>query len=83
MSRRRLLGQEVVRRLITEFSLGLAIYGMVLWVYVAFCALLAPATLKLPLTHVLPGLREDTSGVIGFGLSFVGFVTYRLSRRSD
>jgi len=61
-------------------SLGVAIYGMAGWVYVALCSLTAPDTLQLPLTHLTPWLREDTAGVIAFVLSFAGFIAYRLSR---
>ena len=50
------------------------------WIYVALCSLIAPDTLQLPLTHLVPGLREDTAGVISFVLSFAGFVSYRMSR---
>ena len=50
------------------------------WIYVALCSLTAPQTLSLPLTHVLPYLREDTAGVASFILSFLGFVFYRLTR---
>jgi hypothetical protein len=63
--------------LIKALSLGLMIYGMVLWIYVAICALVVPDTLKLPLTHLIPFIREDTSGGLGFALSFCGFVIYR------
>lgn len=80
---RKLFGHPVAKRLIKEFSLAVTVYGMITWVYVAICALVAPSSLALPLTHLLPYLREDTSGALSFGLSFVGFVTYRLSRRSD
>jgi hypothetical protein len=50
------------------------------WIYVGICALVAPQTLALPLTHLLPHLREDTSGVLSFIVSFAGFVSYRLTR---
>jgi hypothetical protein len=63
-----------------ELSLAIAIYGMAGWIYVMICSLAAPNTLALPLTHLLPWLREDTSGVISFILSFIGFVTYRVIR---
>lgn len=68
-------GIKVVR----EVSLALAIYGMAGWIYVGVCALVAPQTLALPLTHLLP-LREDTSGVLSFIISFLGFITYRMTR---
>jgi len=63
-----------------QLSLAIAIYGMVGWIYVAICSLVVPDTLALPLTHLLPGLREDTSGVISFILSFLGFISYRMAR---
>lgn len=69
-------GVKVVR----EVSLALALYGMAGWIYVGICALAAPQTLALPLTHLLPGLREDTSGVLSFILSFLAFITYRMTR---
>jgi hypothetical protein len=70
------------RKIVREVSLALAIYGMAGWIYVGICALVAPQTLALPLTHLLPHLREDTSGAISFIVSFVGFVSYRLTRRN-
>lgn len=63
-----------------QLSLAVAIYGMAVWIYVAICSLVVPDTLALPLTHLLPGLREDTSGVISFIISFLGFVSYRITR---
>jgi hypothetical protein len=70
-----------VIRIVREVSLALAIYGMAGWIYVGICALVAPQTLALPLTHLLPSLREDTSGVLSFIVSFLGFISYRLTRR--
>jgi hypothetical protein len=69
-------GAEAFRQL----SLAVAIYAMAEWIYVAICSLVVPDTLKLPITHLLPWLREDTSGVISFILSFIGFATYRMTR---
>jgi len=70
------------RRLIFEsIVLGLAVYGLLLWIYVAICGIVVPETLALPLTHLVPHLREDTSGFLGFVISFVGFVCYRVSTR--
>jgi hypothetical protein len=65
---------------LAALSLSLAIYGMAGWIYVATCALVAPDTLHLPLTHLLPFLREDTSGVLSFILSFTSFVVYQMIR---
>jgi hypothetical protein len=70
-------GVKVVR----EISLALAVYGMAGWIYVGLCALVAPATLALPLTHLMPSLREDTSGVLSFIVSFLAFISYRMTRR--
>jgi len=70
-------GATVVR----EISLALAVYGMAAWIYVGLCALVAPATLALPLTHLIPSLREDTFGVLSFIVSFLGFISYRITRR--
>jgi hypothetical protein len=69
-------------KIIKEISLALAVYGMAGWVYVGLCALVAPQTLALPLTHLAPSLREDTAGVLSFVVSFLGFVSYRITRRN-
>jgi hypothetical protein len=74
-------GRRRVTRLVDAFSLGMAIYGLMLWVYVAICGIVVPETLSLPLTHLIPFLREDTSGFLGFAISFVGFVVYRSRTR--
>jgi hypothetical protein len=36
--------------------------------------------LALPLTHLLPHLREDTSGVLSFIISFLAFIAYRMTK---
>ena len=64
---------------VREIALAVAVYGMAGWIYVAVCALVAPGTLTLPLTHLLPWLREDTSGVLSFIVSFLGFITFRIA----
>lgn len=68
-------------KVVREISLALAVYGMAGWIYVGLCALVAPATLELPLTHLMPSLREDTAGVLSFIVSFLGFLSYRITRR--
>lgn len=68
-------------KIVREVALALAVYGMAGWIYVAICALVAPRTLALPLTHLVPSVREDTSGVVSFIVSFLGFVTFRLVRQ--
>lgn len=69
-------------RILAAFSLSVAVYGMVEWIYVAVCSLVASGTLPLPLTHLLPFLREDTSGVLSFILSFFGFAIYQMVREN-
>jgi hypothetical protein len=69
-------------RILAVISLSLAIYGMVEWIYVAVCSLVIPDVLPLPLVHLLPFLREDTSGFISFILSFLGFTVYRFLRET-
>jgi hypothetical protein len=69
-------------KIVKEISLALAVYGMAGWVYVGLCALVAPQTLALPLTHLAPSLREDTAGVLSFVVSFLGFISYRIARRN-
>jgi hypothetical protein len=68
-------------RAVREVSLALAVYGIAGWIYVAISALVAPQTLALPLTHLMPHLREDTSGVLSFFISLLGFISYRMTRR--
>lgn len=74
-------GRERATGLVDTIALAMAIYGFALWVYVAICGIVVPQTLALPLTHLAPFLREDTSGFLAFAISFVGFIIYR-SRRS-
>jgi hypothetical protein len=65
-------------KVLKAVSLAIAVYGMAGWIYVAICGIVVPETLHLPLTHLAPGIREDTSGVIAFFASFSFFVVYRL-----
>ena len=69
-------------RIATAISLAFAVYGLIGFIYVAICAFVAINTLYLPLTHLFPQLREDTSGAISFIVSFVGFVVFRIVRDS-
>jgi hypothetical protein len=64
-----------------ESALGVtAVYTFVAWVYVALCALVAPETLHLPLTHLFAWPHEDTFGVMCFVLSFVFALGWQLLR---
>lgn len=70
------------RRVLEALALGVAIYGFAAWVYVAVSAIVVPQTLHLPLWHLTRWPRQDTFGSISFGMSFVGFVTYRVLARA-
>ena len=72
-----------MKAIVREISLALAVYGAAGWIYVAICALVAPRTLALPLTHLVPALREDTSGALFFVVSFLGFITFRITRQGS
>ena len=67
-------------KILAALSLSVAVYGMAAWIYIAVCSLVVPDTLPLPLTHLLPFLREDTSGVLSFILSFFSFAIYQMVR---
>ena len=69
--------------IVREISLALTVYGAAGWIYVAICALVAPHTLALPLTHLVPSLREDTSGALSFVVSFLGFITFRIAGQAS
>ena len=64
-----------------ESALGvITVYTFVAWVYIALCALVAPETLHLPLTHLFAWPHEDTFGVMCFALSFVSALGWQLLR---
>lgn len=72
------VSRQKALRLLKVFSLAVAVYGMAGWIYVAICGIVVPETLALPLTHLAPGIREDTAGVTAFFTSFAFFVVYRM-----
>ncbi|MEK7643598.1 MAG: hypothetical protein AAB372_04100 [Patescibacteria group bacterium] len=55
-------------------------FGFSSWVYIALNAVFHPETLPMPLTHLLPWPREDTFGIVCFGVSFISLFIYRLIR---
>jgi hypothetical protein len=71
----------VWRRFLRALTLTLAIYGFAGWTYIALVALVHPATLPLPLTHLASWPREDTFGEVCFIVSAVSFFGYLLLRR--
>jgi hypothetical protein len=64
-------------KIIKVLSHALFIYGFAGWVYIAFNAVFHMETLAMPLTHLLPFPREDTFGIICFGVSFVSFIIWK------
>jgi hypothetical protein len=57
-------------RIVQATLLVLAIYAFAGWMYVALCALVHPATLRLQLTHFTTWPHEDTFGAACFAISF-------------
>lgn len=53
-------------------------FGFAGWFYIAENAAFHPNTLVLPLTHLASWPREDTFGIICFGLSFLSLFIYML-----
>jgi hypothetical protein len=54
------------------------LYGFAGWIYIAFNAVFHMETLSMPLTHLLPYPREDTFGIVCFGISFVSYFILNL-----
>ena len=71
------------RRIFNAVALAVAVYGALSWAYVAAVALVLPQTLPWQLTHLASWPRTDTFGELSFVVSFVAFIAYRLSRRSQ
>jgi hypothetical protein len=75
-------GSNVVMKMkiIRALSLTLSIYGFAGWFYIVLNAVVHPRTMSDPVTHFTPFLREDTFGIISFGVSFISFFVWRLTR---
>jgi hypothetical protein len=56
----------------------LALFSFAGWFYIAENAVYHPVTLAMPLTHLLGWPREDTFGIICFGISIVSFFSYNM-----
>lgn len=72
-----------MKKLVRALSFTIFVFGFAGWVYIAENAVHHPATLALPLTHLAPGPREDTFGVICFALSFLGLFLYMYLREDE
>lgn len=69
-----------MRRILRAFSFSVFVFGFAGWFYIAQNAVHHPETLALPLTHLLPYPREDTFGIVCFGLSFIALFMYMYLR---
>ena len=67
-------------KIIRALSLTLSIYGFAGWFYIVLNAVVHPRTMSDPITHLTPFLREDTFGIISFGVSLVSFFVWRLTK---
>lgn len=71
-------------KMLRALTFTLFIHSFAGWFYIAENAVFHPETLKLPLTHLLPWPREDTFGIICFGVSILSLFTYMMLRdKSD
>ncbi len=61
----------------------ISLYSFAGWAYIAMNAIFHPATLKLPLSHLLSWPHEDTFGAICFVVSASSFFCLQLLERID
>jgi len=61
----------------------LSLYSFAGWAYIAMNAVFHPATLHLPLSHLLPWPHEDTFGATCFVVSGLSFFGLQLLRGRD
>lgn len=66
-----------------SLSLTLFVFGLLVWLYIVGNAQIHPETLSMPLTHLLPYPREDTTGIVAFAVSLVSFFVWNMIRQSD
>ncbi len=75
-------GRESGRRALLRVTLKtLSLYSFAGWAYIAMNAIFHPATLKLPLSHLLPWPHEDTFGATCFVISAISFFCLQLLDR--
>ena len=70
----------MMMKFVRELSLTFSIYGFAGWLYIVLNAVVHPRTMSDPVTHLTPFLREDTFGIISFGVSLVSFLVWRLTK---
>lgn len=71
-----------LKRFLLALSFTVFVFGFAGWIYIAQNAVHHPETLALPLTHFAPFPREDTFGVVCFGLSFIALFVYRFLKEN-
>lgn len=72
-----------MKKFLQATTLTLSVYGFAGWAYIAMNAVVHLETLHLPLTHLLSWPREDTFGIVCFGVSFISFFLWNLLRNAD
>jgi len=70
----------MLTRILRALSFTVFVFGSAGWVYIAQNAVHHPESLSWPLTHLAPYPREDTFGIVCFGLSFISLFTYMFLR---
>ena len=70
-------------RFFKAFTFTLFLHSFAGWFYIAENAAFHPETLSWPLTHLAPWPREDTFGIICFGVSIVSLFVYMLIKDED
>ncbi len=65
-------------KFLQALTLTLFVFGFAGWAYIAMNAVFHPQSLSWPLTHLLPYPREDTFGIVCFGLSAISFFVWNL-----
>lgn len=68
-------------RIIRTVTKTLFVFSFAGWIYIAFNAVFHMETLSMPLTHLLPYPREDTFGIVCFGVSFTSFFIWNLIKK--
>lgn len=65
-------------RILRAVTFTLFVHSFAGWFYIAENAVFHPETLKLGLTHFAPYPREDTFGIICFGVSIVSLFVFMI-----
>jgi hypothetical protein len=69
-----------LRKIVKALSFTVFVFGLAGWWYIAQNAAHHPESLSWPLTHMAPWPREDTFGIICFGMAFGALFIYMYLR---